>query len=111
MVAITPWPPGPNPQGSCLSLAGPSSMLPQSRAPPRCIVGDLDAQPQEELGSCYQPQYQPDPALATMLTMEDRRLCSQRLLLAGLTLLCLCALLLCTAGLCLPPPRDTRGQL
>nr|XP_032630059.1 insulin-like growth factor-binding protein 3 receptor [Chelonoidis abingdonii]XP_032630060.1 insulin-like growth factor-binding protein 3 receptor [Chelonoidis abingdonii] len=111
MVVVTPWPPGHSPQGSCLSLAGPPSLLPQTRAPPRCIMGDLDAQPQEEPGSCYQPRYQPDLTLATMLSLEDRHLCSQRLLLAGLTVLCLCALLLCMASLCLPPPYDTRGRL
>ncbi|KAM9149344.1 insulin-like growth factor-binding protein 3 receptor isoform 1-T1 [Pangshura tecta] len=111
MVVVTPWPPGPSPQGSCLSMAGPPSLLPQTRAPPRCIMGDLDAPPQEELESCYQPRYQHDPTLATMLSLDDRRLCSQRLLLAGLTVLCLCTLLLCMAGLCLPPPHGTRGRL
>ncbi|XP_067420020.1 insulin-like growth factor-binding protein 3 receptor [Emydura macquarii macquarii] len=113
LVAITPWPwpPGPTTPGTCLSLTGPPSLMPQTRAPPRCIVGDLNAQLQEDLASCYQPHYQPDPSLASMLTPDDRRLCSQRLLLAGVTVLCLCALLLCAAGLCLPPPRDARGRL
>ncbi|XP_073202551.1 insulin-like growth factor-binding protein 3 receptor isoform X2 [Lepidochelys kempii] len=111
LVVVTPWPPGPSPQGSCLSLAGLPSLLPQTRAPPLCIVGDLAAQSRAEPGCCYPPQYQPDPALATMLSPEDRRLCSQRLLLAGLTALSLCALLLGAAGLCLPPARHARGRL
>ncbi|XP_074854547.1 insulin-like growth factor-binding protein 3 receptor [Carettochelys insculpta] len=111
MVAITPWPPDPTSQGSCLSLAGPRSLLPQTRTPPHCTVGDLAGPSQEEPGSCYQPHYQPNPNLTTMLTLEDRHLCSQRLLLAGLSTLCLCALLLCTAGLCQPAPRDSRGRL
>ncbi|CAM5117529.1 unnamed protein product [Eretmochelys imbricata] len=81
----------------------------QGAAPLHC--GGSGCQSREEPGSCYPPHYQPDPALATMLSPEDRRLCSQRLLLAGLTALSLCALLLGAAGLCLPPARHARGRL
>uniref|UniRef100_A0A8C8S7V9 Transmembrane protein 219 n=1 Tax=Pelusios castaneus TaxID=367368 RepID=A0A8C8S7V9_9SAUR len=112
LVAVTPWPLSPTTWGSCLSLMGPPVLMPQtSRVPPHCIVGDLDAQLQEKPVSCYQPHYQPDPTLDSMLTLDDRRLCSHRLLLAAVTVLSLCAMLLCTAGLCLPPAWDARGRL
>nr|XP_048710648.1 insulin-like growth factor-binding protein 3 receptor isoform X7 [Caretta caretta] len=38
LVVVTPWPPGPSPQGSCLSLAGPPSMLPQTRRIAACAA-------------------------------------------------------------------------
>lgn len=97
-------------QESCLSIVAPSSLLPKTRQPPKCVIGEPDMH-LEEPGICYQSHYQANPALTSMLNQEDRALCSQRLLLTSAFLLCLCVMLCCSAGLCYPPPRDQRGQI
>ncbi|XP_060111734.1 insulin-like growth factor-binding protein 3 receptor isoform X2 [Heteronotia binoei] len=96
--------------GSCLSIIAPSSLLPKTRQPPKCVMQEQSMHP-EETGLCYQSHYQADPSLSSMLDQADRALCSQRLLLTTAFLLCLCATLCCMAGLCYPAPRDKRGQI
>lgn len=95
---------------SCLSIIAPSSLLPKTRQPPKCVIREQSMHP-EEPGLCYQSHYQADPALSSMLDQADRALCRQRLLLTTAFLLCLCAMLCCMAGLCYPAPRDKRGQI
>ncbi|XP_066487503.1 insulin-like growth factor-binding protein 3 receptor isoform X2 [Tiliqua scincoides] len=95
---------------SCLSIVAPSSLLPKTRQPPKCVIGEPDMH-LEEPGICYRSHYQASPALSSMLNQEDRTLCSQRLLLTSAFLLCLCAMLCCSAGLCYPSPRDKWGQI
>ncbi|XP_033025361.1 insulin-like growth factor-binding protein 3 receptor [Lacerta agilis] len=95
---------------NCLSITAPSSLLPKTRQPPKCVIEEWDMH-QEETGICYQPHYQTNPALSSMLDQADRALCSQRLLMTSAFLLCLCAILCCAAGLCYPNPRDKWGQI
>ncbi|XP_062993921.1 insulin-like growth factor-binding protein 3 receptor isoform X2 [Elgaria multicarinata webbii] len=95
---------------SCLSIIAPSSLLPKTRQPPRCVIGEWDIH-LEEPGICYKSHYQPNPALSSLLDQADRALCSQRLLMTSAFLLCLCAMLACAAGLCYPVPRDKWGQI
>ncbi|XP_020654614.3 insulin-like growth factor-binding protein 3 receptor isoform X2 [Pogona vitticeps] len=95
---------------SCLSITAPSSLIPKTRPPPKCVITETNMH-LEELGICYQSRYQDSPALASMLDQVDRTLCSQRLLISGAFLFCLCAMLCCAAGLCYPLPRDKWGQI
>nr|XP_056719081.1 insulin-like growth factor-binding protein 3 receptor [Euleptes europaea] len=95
---------------SCLSIIAPSSLLPKTRQPPKCVMGERGTHP-EEPGLCYRSHYQANPALSGMLDQVDRALCSQRLLLTSAFLLCLCAMMCCMAGLCYPAPRDKRGRI
>ncbi|XP_008115339.2 insulin-like growth factor-binding protein 3 receptor isoform X2 [Anolis carolinensis] len=95
---------------SCLSIIAPLSLFPKTRQPLTCVIDERDMHLQEP-GICYQSHYQTNPALSSMLDQADRALCSQRLLLTGAFLLCLCAMLCCAAGLCYPLPREKRGQI
>ncbi|KAH0626403.1 hypothetical protein JD844_001364 [Phrynosoma platyrhinos] len=102
---------------SCLSIIAPSSLLPKTRQPLTCVIEERDMHLQEP-GICYQSQYQTNPALSSMLDQvkrmwerADRALCSQRLLMTGVFLLCLCAMLCCAASLCYPVPREKLGQI
>ncbi|KAJ7314064.1 hypothetical protein JRQ81_005986 [Phrynocephalus forsythii] len=95
---------------SCLSITAPSSLIPKTRLPPKCVITETSMH-LEQLGVCYQSHYQDNPALASMLDQVDRTLCSQRLLMTSAFLFCLCAMLCCAAGLFYPLPRDKWGQI
>ncbi|KAM6451235.1 insulin-like growth factor-binding protein 3 receptor [Liasis olivaceus] len=95
---------------NCLNIIAPSSLLPKTRKPPKCVTGKQSMN-LEMPGICYQSHYQTNPALSSMLDQADRTLCSQRLLMTSAFLLCLCAMLCCAAGLYYRLPRDKWGQI
>ncbi|XP_039186368.1 insulin-like growth factor-binding protein 3 receptor isoform X2 [Crotalus tigris] len=95
---------------NCLRITAPSSLLPKTRKPPKCVIGEQSmtlAMP----GICYQSRYQTNPALSSMLNQADRALCSQRLFMTSAFLLCLCAMLCCATGLYYRLPKDKWGQI
>uniref|UniRef100_A0A2H6MV24 TMEM248/TMEM219 domain-containing protein n=1 Tax=Micrurus carvalhoi TaxID=3147026 RepID=A0A2H6MV24_9SAUR len=95
---------------NCLRITAPSSLLPKTRKPPKCVIGK-QSMTLEMPGICYRSRYQANPALSSMLDQEDRTLCSQRLLMTSAFLLCLCATLCCAAGLYYRLPKNKWGQI
>ncbi|XP_026567684.1 insulin-like growth factor-binding protein 3 receptor isoform X2 [Pseudonaja textilis] len=95
---------------NCLRIIAPSSLLPKTRKPPKCVIRK-QSMTLEMPGICYQSRYQANPALSSMLDQADRTLCSQRLLMTSAFLLCLCAMLCCAAGLYYRLPKDKWGQI
>ncbi|KAL7990102.1 hypothetical protein Chor_012768 [Crotalus horridus] len=95
---------------NCLRITAPSSLLPKTRKPPKCVIEE-QSMTLEMTGICYQSRYQTNPTLSSMLDQADRALCSQRLFMTSAFLLCLCAMLCCAAGLYYRLPKDKWGQI
>ncbi|XP_018596399.1 transmembrane protein 248 isoform X2 [Scleropages formosus] len=90
---------------TCVSLAAPAHILPQTRLPPLCPASEEQrsghsvvsivvsqqhgASPQE----CFQMRFSPDPSFTVMLSQEDRDLACHHLMIFSGSLLALCAVL------------------
>ncbi|KAM4697679.1 uncharacterized protein WCC33_013272 [Rhinophrynus dorsalis] len=104
----------------CITITGPKSLLPQSRSSLQCPLRSPSAQMSPVLKVVgqeseappvrYRIMYNSTSALKSMISQEDRSLCSKRLIVASLTFFVMGCVLCLINTSCLQSPQDQKFQ-